>query len=34
MRLMFTRQIHTIPIINNGKLVGVVGKRDLVYACF
>ncbi len=35
MEMMFTRGVHTIPIINkDGKLVGIVGKRDLVYACF
>jgi len=34
MRLMFTHQIHTIPIVNDNKLVGVVGKRDLVFFIF
>jgi predicted transcriptional regulator len=35
MRLMFTRKVHTIPVVARGnKLVGIVGKRDLVYACF
>ena len=34
MRLMFTNKVHTIPIVKDGKLVGVVGKRDLIYTCF
>ncbi|HTY44383.1 MAG TPA: CBS domain-containing protein [Patescibacteria group bacterium] len=34
MRLMFDRKVHTIPVTRNGKLVGVVGKRDLISACF
>jgi CBS domain-containing protein len=34
MRLMFNRQIHTIPITKDGKLAGIIGKRDLVYASF
>jgi len=34
MALMFTKKIHTIPVIKDAKLVGVVGKRDLIYACF
>lgn len=34
MRLMFTKKIHTIPITKDGLLVGVIGKRDLVYNCF
>ncbi len=32
--LMFTHQIHTIPIMKDDKLVGIVGKRDLVFASF
>jgi len=34
MRLMFSRKIHTIPVTKDDKLVGIIGKRDLVYACF
>ena len=34
MRLFFHRKVHTIPITKNGKLSGIAGKRDLVYACF
>ena len=33
-QLMFTKKIHTIPIMKDNKLVGVIGKRDLAYACF
>ncbi len=34
MRLMFDRKVHTIPVTRNGKLIGIVGKRDLISACF
>ncbi len=34
MRIMFTKNIHTIPIIEQGRIIGIVGKRDLIYACF
>jgi CBS domain-containing protein len=34
MRMMFNRKVHTIPITRNGKLVGIIGKRDLISACF
>ena len=34
MRLVFTKNIHTIPITEDGKLVGVVGKHDLIGSCF
>ncbi|MGE5197748.1 MAG: CBS domain-containing protein [Deltaproteobacteria bacterium] len=34
MRMVFTKNIHTIPIIKEGKLTGIIGMRDLVYACF
>lgn len=34
MRLVFTKNIHTIPVLREGKLIGVVEMRDLVYACF
>jgi CBS domain-containing protein len=33
-RVMLTKNIHTFPVIEEGKLVGIVGKRDLIYACF
>ena len=34
MQLMFTKNAHTIPITRDGRLVGIIGKRDLVYSCF
>jgi CBS domain-containing protein len=33
-RIMLTKNIHTFPVTEEGKLIGVVGKRDLIYACF
>ncbi|MGE5197026.1 MAG: CBS domain-containing protein [Deltaproteobacteria bacterium] len=34
MELMFTHKIHTIPIVKDGQLCGIIGKRDLICACF
>ena len=34
MRLMFEHRIHTIPVTREGKLIGVIGKHDLISACF
>jgi len=34
MRMMFTKKVHTIPIVRDNKLVGVIGKHDLVSICF
>lgn len=34
MRLMFSRGAHTLPVVKDGKIVGVVGKRDLLGVCF
>jgi CBS domain-containing protein len=34
MKMMFTKKIHSIPVTREGKLVGIVGKRDVIYACF
>ncbi|MDD5431649.1 MAG: CBS domain-containing protein [Candidatus Omnitrophica bacterium] len=34
MDLMFERNVHTIPVTRKGKLVGVIGQRDLIYSCF
>ena len=34
MRMMFVKRVHTIPIVNGDKLVGVIGKHDLVSICF
>jgi len=34
MKLMFDKGIHTFPVVKEGKLIGIVGKRDLIDACF
>ncbi len=34
MQLMFTKKIHTIPVMKDNKLAGIIGKRDLIYASF
>jgi CBS domain-containing protein len=34
MDLMFNKNIHTVPIMENGKIAGIIGKRDLVFRCF
>ena len=31
---MFKSNIHTLPVMKDGNLVGIVGKRDLICACF
>jgi len=31
-RLMARRKLYTIPVVEEGKLVGVVGKRDVIAA--
>ncbi|MBF0217555.1 MAG: CBS domain-containing protein [Candidatus Omnitrophica bacterium] len=31
---MFVNKVHTLPVVNNDRIVGIVGKRDLVKACF
>jgi CBS domain-containing protein len=28
--LMVDRKLHTLPVVENGKLVGVVGKEDIL----
>ena len=33
-RKMFVNQVHTLPVVRDGRLIGVIGKRDLVRACF
>lgn len=30
--IMSEKKIHLIPVVNNGRLVGIVGKRDMVSA--
>ncbi|MFH1768142.1 MAG: CBS domain-containing protein [Candidatus Omnitrophota bacterium] len=34
MRMMFENKVHTIPVMKDNQLIGVIGKRDLLYACF
>ena len=35
MELMFHHKVHTIPITDlEGRIVGIIGRRDLVGACF
>lgn len=34
MELMFNKGVHTLPVADKGKIVGVVGRRDLIRACF
>jgi predicted transcriptional regulator len=34
MKLMFENKIHTIPVTKDNKLIGIIGKRDLIYTCF
>lgn len=34
MELMFNKSVHTLPVADKGKIVGVVGRRDLIRACF
>jgi len=29
-RLMSSRKVHTLPVVDEGKLVGIVGKLDLI----
>jgi CBS domain-containing protein len=33
-RKMFVSGVHTLPVVRDGKIVGIIGKRDLVYVCF
>jgi len=34
MHMMFSKKIHTIPIVKDKRLVGVIGKHDLITVCF
>ncbi len=33
-RKMFVSGVHTLPVLREGKLVGIIGKRDLIHVCF
>ena len=33
MEVMAVHSVHTLPVTREGKLVGIVGQRDLVYHC-
>ena len=28
--IMSEQQLHTLPVVENNKLVGIVGKRDII----
>lgn len=30
MRLMVSRNVHTLPVVNGDKLVGIIGRRDII----
>ena len=34
MKLMYEKNIHTLPVVKDGKIIGIVGRRDLAYNCF
>lgn len=33
-RIMSEKDIHTLPVVRNGKIVGVVGRRDVLHLVF
>ena len=34
MSMMFDKKMHTIPVMKDNKIIGVIGKHDLIAACF
>jgi len=34
MNLMFDKNIHTIPVLKDAKLTGVIGVRDIIALCY
>jgi CBS domain-containing protein len=32
--IMADRKVHTLPVTNEGRLVGVIGKSDIIRAIF
>ncbi len=33
-KLMYDQHIHTFPVVREGKMVGVVGRKDVMNACY
>ncbi|MEW5895614.1 MAG: CBS domain-containing protein [Candidatus Omnitrophota bacterium] len=33
-KLMCEKQIHTLPVVKDGAMVGIVGRRDVISACY
>jgi CBS domain-containing protein len=33
-KMMYDQHIHTFPVVRDGKMVGVAGRRDVMNACY
>ena len=33
-KLMCEKKIHTLPVVRDGSMVGVIGRRDVISACY